>query len=215
MQSEFALPYDDMTPLEKPEGALTILYNQLASPKKAVQALAERRPYGLAFFVIVLSVLSRVTAGLLAPSTPLVFAAGSLFALMCVAQFFITVVFTIAAASIYHFAATNEFKLGDVRVLFLLIAVCFLPDIFFAPITLLLYGLPSAAAAAVWTFCALGLWVWGFVLQIIAVKNYYEISGGRSFFAVILPFILVGALGAAVFILMFAYLVGSIRGLIG
>ncbi|HUT03981.1 MAG TPA: YIP1 family protein [bacterium] len=215
MQSEFALPYDNMSPLEKPEGALTILYNQLVSPKKAVQALSERRPYWLAFFVIVLSVLSRMTAGLLSPSSPLVFGAGSLFALLCIAQFFITVIFAIAAASIYHFAATNEFKLGDVRVLFLLIAVCFLPGIFFAPITLLVYGLPSAAATAVWTLCAIGLWVWSFVLQIIAVKNYYEISGGRSFFAVILPFILVGALGAAVFVLMFAYLVGTIRGLVG
>jgi len=215
MQSEFALPYDNMSPLEKPEGALAILYNQLVSPKKAVQALSERRPYWLAFFVIVLSVLSRMTAGLLSPSSPLVFGAGSLFALLCIAQFFITVIFAIAAASIYHFAATNEFKLGDVRVLFLLIAVCFLPGIFFAPITLLLYGLPSAAATAVWTVCAIGLWVWSFVLQIIAVKNYYEISGGRSFFAVILPFILTGALGAAVFVLMFAYLVGTIRGLVG
>ncbi len=215
MQSEFALPYENMSPLEKPEGALAILYNQLASPKKAVQALVERRPYWLAFFVIVLSVLSRMTAGLLSPSSPLVFGAGSLFALLCIAQFFVTVIFTIAAASIYHFAATNEFKLGDVRVLFLLIAVCFLPGIFFAPITLLLYGLPAAAATAVWTVCAIGLWVWSFVLQIIAVKNYYEISGGRSFFAVILPFILVGAMGAAVFVLMFAYLVGSIRGLVG
>lgn len=215
MQSGFALPYENMSPLEKPEGALTILYNQLVSPKKAVQALAERRPYWLAFFVIVLSVLSRMTAGLLAPSTPFVFGAGSLFALLCIVQFFITVIFAILAASIYHFAATNEFKLGDVRVLFLLIAVCFLPGIFFAPITLLVYGLPSAAATAVWTVCAIGLWVWSFVLQIIAVKGYYEISGGRSFFAVILPFILVGALGAAAFLLMFAYLVGSIRGLVG
>jgi len=215
MLSEFALPYENMTPQERPAGTLAILYNQLVSPKKAVQAIAERRPYWLAFFVIALSVLSKITAGLLSPSSPLAFGAGSLFALLCIAQFFVTVIFTIVAASIYHFAATNEFKLGDVRVLFLLVAVCFLPNIFFAPITLLVYGLPSAVATAVWTVCAIGLWVWSFVLQIIAVKNYYEISSGRSFFAIILPFILVAAMAAAFFVLMFAYFVGSIRGLVG
>ena len=215
MQNEFALPYENMPSLKRSEGSLGILYDQLTSPKKAVQALAERRPYGLAVLVIVLSVVSKVTAGLIVPSNAGAFGGARLFVLLCFAQLVITVVFTIIAASVYHFAATNEFKLGDAKVLFLLIAVCLLPEVFAAPIAVLVNGLPVSAAIPVWIMCAVGLWLWGFILQIIAVKNYYEISAGRSFFAVILPFLLMSVLGLAVLLMVLTYIMVSIRALVG
>jgi len=215
MQNEFSLPYENMPSLSKPEGSLAILYDQLTSPKKAVQALSERRPYGLAFAVIALSVLSRVTAGLIAPSCAGTFGGASLFVLLCLGQLIITLVFTIIAASMYHFGATNEDKLGDVRVLFLLIAVCFLPDIFLAPVAILTNGFPVGAGIAVFAAVGVGLWVWIFVLQILAVKNYYEVSGGRSFLAVILPFILMGVLALGFFLMMFAYVMISLRSMFG
>ena len=215
MHNEFSLPYENMPSLSRPEGNLAILYDQLTSPKKAVQALSERRPYGLAFFVIALSVLSRVTAGLIAPSCAGTFCGVSLFVLLCLGQLIVTLVFTVIVASVYHFGATNEDKLGDVRVLFLLIAVCFLPDIFLAPVAILTNGLPVGAGIAVFAVVGVGLWVWIFVLQILAVKNYYEVSGGRSFLAVILPFVLMGVLVLGFFLMMFAYLMISLRGMLG
>ncbi len=215
MQNEFSLPYENMPSLRRPEGRLAILYDQLTSPKKAVQALSERRPYGLAFFVIALSVLSRVTAGLISPSCAGTFGGVSLFVLLCMGQLIITLVFIVIAASVYHFAATNEDKLGDVRVLFLLIAVCFLPDIFLAPVAILTNGLPFGAGMAVFAGVGVGLWVWIFVLQIVAVKNYYEISGGRSFLAVILPFILMGVLVFGFFLMVFAYIMISMKNILG
>jgi len=215
MQNEFSLPYENMPSLSRPEGRLAILYDQLTSPKKAVQALSERRPYGLAFIVIALSVLSRAIAGLIAPSSTGTFGGVSLFILLCIGQLIITLVFAIFAASVYHFAATNEEKLGDVRVLFLLIAVCFLPDIFLAPVAILTNGLPVGTGIAVFAAVGIVLWIWIFVLQVLAVKNYYEISGGRSFFAVILPFILMGVLVLGFFLVMFAYVMISLRSMFG
>ncbi len=215
MQNEFALPYNNVPSLKRSEGGLAILYDQLTSPKKAVQALVERKPYGLAVLVIVLSVVSKVAAGLIVPSNAGPFGGASLFVLLCFAQLVITVVFTIIAASVYHFAATNEYRLGDAKVLFLLVAVCLLPEVFAAPIAVLMNGLPVSTAIPVWVVCAMGLWLWGFILQIIAVKNYYEISVGRSFFAVILPFILMSVLGLAVILMVFTYIVVSMRALVG
>jgi len=213
--NEFALPYENMPSLRKPEGNLTILYDQLTSPKKAVQALSERRPYGLAFFVIALSVLSRVTAGLIAPSSAGTFGGASLFVLLCLGQLIITVVFAVFAASVYHFAASNEFKLGDARVLFLLIAVCFLPDIFLAPVAILTNGLSAGAGIAVFAAVSVGLWIWVCILQIIAVKNYYEVSTGRSLLAVSLPFILTAILGLGIFFVVFTYIVISMKNMFG
>ena len=215
MQNEFALPYENMPSLRKPEGNLAILYDQLTSPKKAVQALFERRPYGLAFFVIALSVLSRVTAGLIAPSSAGSFGGASLFVLICVGQLIITLVFAVFAASVYHFAATNEFKLGEARVLFLLIAVCFLPDIFLAPVAILTNGLSTGAGIAVFAAVGVGLWIWVCILQIIAVKNYYEVSTGRSLLAVSLPFILTAVLGLGISFVVFTYIVISMKSMFG
>ena len=215
MQNEFSLPYENMPSLEKPQGNLSILYDQLTSPKMAAQALSERRPFGLAFFVIVLSVLSRITAGLLAPSSGGTFGGVRLFILICIAQFIVTVVFAILAASIYHFAATNEDKLGDVRVVFLLIAVCFLPDIFLAPVALLTNGLSAGAGMTVFAVAGIAVFVWTFVLQILAVKNYYQISGGRSFLAVILPYILMGVLGLGLLLLLLGYVLISMKSMFG
>lgn len=209
------MQYEDRAPAVRSESGLAILYDQLSAPKSAVEAIAEKRPFGLAIFVLILSVISKVAAGLIVPSNAGVFSDISLFILLCFAQIVITAVFTILAASVYHFAATNEYKLGDVRVLFILISVCLLPDVFSAPIALILNWLPWANTESLWFVSLVTLWIWGVVLQIIAVKNYYSISAGRSLFAVILPFILLSALGMGGFLLVFTYLMSSIKALVG
>lgn len=171
---------------------LTILYDQLASPSSAVYALAQRRPYWIAAFVVLLVVVSKVTAvALMGP--PLIAQAGTAFFLLfIIQQLLLAFVLLVLTAGIYHLAATNDEMIGDARVAFLLVCLCWLPYIFLGPLALVARGLGMAWSA--WLLGLLVLHTWVFVLKVIAVKNYYSISTGRSVLVVVLPLILLAFL---------------------
>jgi len=179
---------------------LSILYDQLTSPSRAVVGLVEQRPYGLAILVVALAVISEVVGKtLVGPGYML--GGVSFLVLSFVAQFAFVLVSLVVATSIYHFAATNEYVTGHARVLFLLIAVCFLPYILLAPLSILAQATPQSGP--IWFAGAAAIWIWVFGLKVSAVRHYYAISAGSAFFVVLLPYLII--VGLALIAMMFFF----------
>lgn len=194
------------------EKNISILYDQLCSPRDAVYALIERRPYWLAVLVIILAVLSRTTGQLVAgPQGG--FADGvAFFVLLFITQLAVTFVCLIVTVGIYHFAATHDEMLGDARVLFMLISVCLVPYIFLGPLAIVVRATPAAMPVWIAGLVLLSLWV--FILKILAIKNYYGISTFKSSLIVALPYILVALVVIPLILLAIGYVVVTFKGLV-
>ena len=210
-EDEMLMPSDESA--YAPVKGIAILYDQLTSPRMAVLHFAERRPYWIAVLVIILAALSRTTGGMLIGATG-GFAGGIAFWLLVfMAQLAISFVVLVVSVGIYHFAATNDEKLGDARVLFLLISAALLPHIFLGPLAIVARAVP--VGMPVYVLGALILLLWGFILKIVAIKNYYEVSSFKSFLIVILPYILLALLVIPLVLVMIAGLVTSLQGFFG
>ena len=215
MSSEFAVPGEFSgefaNPDVKHQSHISLLYDQLMAPRSAAVGLADRRPYWIAALVILLAVVSQTTGKMLMGGLPVVEV--PFFILACIAQVVMTFVILVVCVGIYHLAATHDDALGDARVLFLLIASCLTPQILLAPLALIARGIPNGMV--LWISSAIAIAVWVFVLKVLAIRNYYGISGFKAFLVILLPFILAVLFFIPLMVLIFGYVIVALKGLMG
>lgn len=213
MQDDFPISYGDVESEPDGEGAFSILYDQLVSPKTAVETLAYKQPFWLGFFVVAFAAVSSTTAGMIMGGDGSMGLNTSVFILACFAQTALMLILLVPAVGIYHFAATRERMLGNARVLFLLVCTALLPNIFLTPLAILCRAVPAGAGLYVLGFLLIVLWA--FILKVLAIKNYYGISAFGSVLVVLLPYLLIALLTIPLFVMMIAGLSAALKGLVG
>ncbi len=171
---------------------LETTYYIFAKPEMAIKAFQERQPIGFAFLIVLLATISTNVAGVLLTSMNLNTAKLILSFGLFSRLIFIIGIWIIGTAIIHLFAEWLDGE-GKVTTLFTALGFCFLPAILATPFVLLIQNLGSIKLLLYLLFNLIILF-WIVKLQIISVKEIYQVSSFRAVMVLSTPAIL-GVIG--------------------
>ncbi|WP_170291899.1 Yip1 family protein [Heliobacterium mobile] len=173
------------------------LYQVLVNPSLAFSAAAERKPLGLALSVVLgTSVINLIVNMSLADRTALfhppgvandVF--GNIVAGMSLFAVLIGIIMWFVMAGFFNLVGELLGGRGNAKGLLTALGLAYWPSILLAPVNLAGQYLPGGKV--IQSLGLLGVTLWGFVLQVLAIRESLGLSTGRSLLVIFFPLIVI------------------------
>lgn len=193
---------------------LELVYGVLFDPVRTLEAVAEKPPLALAFLIVTVICVLDVATGLLAASRAMT--AGlynndletflssfrALAPLGAVIGLFWGYVKWFGYSAFIHLAAELLGGKGVATGVLVVVGLAGIPSILMVPVNLLSLWLGTGGLIII-ALAGLAILVWSIVLLVIGLKQVHGLTSGRSFLAVVSPFLLLLVL----FIIIIAALV--------
>ena len=176
-------------------GVLDILYQVLASPSYAFQAVSEKRPLGWGIAIAVFS--SVVFAFVLLPYPPRLVEAifdldrGTLdYPPLVLVWLSVFPLILLIQAGLLHLIALAIRGKGSYLTMFCELCFASFPLVFFAPLALLRAIIDSPSGQVIYYIGSSALFAWIIWLYVIAVRQNYRFRLGKALTACLVPFFL-------------------------
>lgn len=203
-------------------GFLELVYGVLFEPVGTMKKVARRPPLVstalivaiLSFFGALMGILtaSRVLAeGLPAALEQFIPAIRALAPLGAVSGLFWGYLKWFGYSAILHLSADLLGGRGGARGVFAVVGLAGLPALLTIPVQLLsyLYGPESTVVAVLVSLAALSVWVWGFILLVIGLREVHGLSTGRTVLVILSPYLAL-ALLLLILLAFIAFVIASL-----
>lgn len=189
---------------------LEAIYYMFTKPTISIRNFQESKPVGWAFFIVLLAAISTNVGGVLISPTSLdidkvVLSFGLLGRIILMVG-----IWVVGTAIIHLFAEWLDGE-GKASILFIALGFCFLPAILVAPFALLIQNYPQTTKFLLFLSFNLIILLWIVKLEIMSIKEIYNISNFKAIMAISTP-VALGILGITSFILislLMAFSIGS------
>ena len=171
---------------------LEILYDVLFEPAIGMKNIAERKNVGQALIVFSLSVLLPILAlyfGLKANGM------SSMISVMIVFKILGSIVLWIFGAAIWHLIAEFFGGQGTAVGLFTALGFAHAPRIFIVPLWAIIAVMPASSKPLLMTISVLLIMLWSLSLDVVAIKEVYQLSTSKAVLVVITPMLAITILG--------------------
>ncbi len=162
------------------------IYYMLTKPVMGIKVLQEKKPVGWAFFVVLLATVSTNVGGVLISSVNLNVANIILSFGLLARIIFIIGIWIVGTAIIHLFAEWFDGE-GKVSTLFTALGFSFLPAILICPFALLIQNYPGVIKLSLFLSFNLIILFWIVKLEIVSIKEVYQISSFRAIMVVSTP----------------------------
>ena len=160
------------------------------SPRSTLAKIAARRPLVSAIIVFILTGLVSALSGFSNIPAQMPFNAAMLAPAAIIGTLIFGTFFWFIQTGVYHLFAEFFGGEGSVLSLFTTLPFTSLPSLVLTPIGMLMQ---AARLGVLMVPVSLGMFIWMVVLQVLALKEVYGISGGRATAVIFLPVVLIGA----------------------
>ena len=175
---------------------LEIFYDILFQPQVGMRNIAERKNIGQALVAFLLSILIPIWAlyfGLKAAGM------STMIHMIIGLKVFGSIVLWIIGAALWNLIA--EFFGGQGTAIGLLAALGFahIPRIFIVPLWALVVVMPAGSKTLLMVISMLAVMLWSFYLDVVAIKEVYQLSAAKAILVMIMPLLVIGLLCGVVF----------------
>ena len=169
-----------------------ILYNLIFSPKRAFRNIITEKPWYMVFVIFLFVRISKtISKGVVWSGSP--FWGKAIFSFGVSGEILVVLMFWIILTCVFHLFAQLFGGKGEGKLLFLSLGFTSFPLIFLVPLSLIAASWEKGGWL-LWVIFSIILYIWSFILKIVAIKEVYEIDQYKALAVIILPFLVLSGL---------------------